>query len=103
MFNTYDISSNYNNFGFNSYIEKINFQTHSHINALGIKLYFVLNINLVGPTSQMLPTKSQFHWLFGSREDYKVFYIGVVAILVILLCTIVKKSFPQLKESLPEL
>ena len=50
------------------------------MNALGIKFglaikkdqgqpRFIICANLVGPTSQMLYTKSQSHWPFGSRVE----------------------------------
>ena len=58
----------------------MNISRFSNINALGIEFglavkkdqgqhRFIICANLVGPTSQMLYTKSQGHWPFGSRVE----------------------------------
>ena len=53
-------------------LKKSTFQNFSHLNALGVgqgQPRIIIWTNLVGPTTQMLHTKSQGHRPSGSGEE----------------------------------
>ena len=76
----FNISSENNDFGFNS-IQKINFSKNVPIKCIRKQIWpwrlvgqgqlrTIIWTNLVGPTSPMLHTKSQYHRPSGSGEEY---------------------------------
>ena len=75
----FNISHKYYDFGFNSY-RKMNILRFSPYKCIRNKIWpchkvgqsqprFIICAKLVGPTSQMLHTKSKSQWPFGSREE----------------------------------
>ena len=58
-----------------------NFKDFSHINAFGKQIWpchkvghgqprIIICANFIGSTSQMLHTRTQGYWPFGSREEF---------------------------------